>query len=505
MGARVASGMVGAIAAIAFAQDPNAGLTAHWRFDDRSGAIAIDSAHPGKYVKNINTDQYYPDYGQYPGTIYNAKWIGGQIVGALGFDGHARVITPAIPVSPTFTVSAWVQPDPTMTYAYPRIIESQYDTGFYLGLDMTASMYKFIGTGGAGSTGTCGQPYGCVEGGAVKGNAWQLVTATYDGTMARLYVDGVQVASDTAAIQPRSLPVYIGDYYGLPDYYGWRGGIDDVRIYGRALSPSEVLTLYNQASNVRLPPVVISGMKCKESSFLGKDTRTMTCAMTSQNTAWRGSLQVKLEHADPNIIQPPLNYSWPVLMQRDGKYAVTGVAVYDKPGTKPRVMGADFYGDRAAAEWYSHTEPRTVLVQSLDSPCPSQSPCASGLYPPPLVVTEMRCEAAAMDASTQSVTCGIAANQNVYGGTLRITYNDGTNEDQAVTVEQPTIDGALTYWGVVAVAANSSQPIDQVSFGAESPIANWTPETTTPYPPVKSTQSVHGWLCKVFGWFCGPK
>jgi len=315
------------LAATALAQDPNAGLTAHWRFDDRQGTIAMDSAHPGVYVKNINTDQYYPDYGQYPGTIYNAKWIGGQIVGALGFDGHARVITPAIPVGPTFTVSAWVQPDPTMTYAYPRIIESQYETGFYLGLDMTAGMYKFIGAGGAGSTGTCGQPYGCVEGGAVKGNAWQLVTATYDGTTARLYVDGVQVANDTASIQPRTLPVYIGDYYGLPDYYGWKGGIDDVRIYGRALSPSEVLTLYNQASNVRLPPVVISGMKCKESSFLGKDTRTMTCAMTSQNTAWRGSLQVKLEHADPNIIQPPLNYSWPVLMQRDGKYAVTGVAV----------------------------------------------------------------------------------------------------------------------------------------------------------------------------------
>ena len=205
----------------------------------------MDSAHPGKYVKNINTDQYYPDYGQYPGTIYgaeagHAKWIGGQIVGALGFDGHARVITPAIPIGLTFTVSAWVQPDPTMTYAYPRIIESQYDTGFYLGLDMTASMYKFIGAAGAGSTGACGQPYGCVEGGAVKGSAWQLVTATYDGTMARLYVDGVQVASDTAAIQPRTLPVYIGDYYGLPDYYGWRGGIDDVRIYGRALTPSEV-------------------------------------------------------------------------------------------------------------------------------------------------------------------------------------------------------------------------------------------------------------------------
>ena len=112
-----------------------------------------------------------------------------------------------------------------------------------------------------------------------------------------------------------------------------------------------------------------------------------------------------------------------------------------------------------------------------------------------------------MDASTQSVTCGIAANQNVYSGTLRITYNDGTNEDQRVTLEQPTIDGALTYWGVTAVAANSSQPIDQVSFGAESPIANWTPESITPYPPSPAPErlygSFHRWLCKAFGWFCG--
>jgi hypothetical protein len=487
------------------AQDPNAGLTAHWRFDDRQGTIAMDSAHPGVYVKNINTDQFYPDYGKYPGQIVGAQWGEGQIVGGLSFDGVGDSVTVAsIPSSPAFTVSAWVKPTSTQD-GFARIVETSYSVGVFLGVDSAGPTYKMMVNGGSGSTGNCGAQYGCIQGGAVVNNTWTLVTGTYDGSVGRLYVNGVQVANDTAyPPSTAAMPLTIGTSYAYS--YGWKGGIDDVRIYGRALSPSEVLTLYNQASNVRLPPVVISGMKCKESSFLGKDTRTMTCAMTSQNTAWRGSLQVKLEHADPNIIQPPLNYSWPVLMQRDGKYAVTGVAVYDKAGTKPKVLGADFYGDRAAAEWYSHTEPRAVLVQSLDSPCPSQTPCASGLYPPPLVVTEMRCEAAAMDSSTQSVTCGIAANQNVYSGTLRITYNDGTNEDQRVTLEQPTIDGALTYWGVVAVAANSSQPIDQVSFGAESPIANWTPETITPYPPSPAPErlygSFHRWLCKVFGWFC---
>ncbi len=490
--------------AILRAQDPNAGLIAHWRFDDREGSIAMDSANPGKYIKNINTDQFSPDYGKYPGQIYGAKWGSGQIVGGLSFDGHARVITPAVPTGPAFTISAWVNPDAgmlTTQYAYPRIVENQYDTGWYLGLDMTGKRFKFIGASGAGSTGTCGDPFGCVVGGTPKGGVWQLVTGTYDGAIARLYVDGFEVAHDTAAIPPKTLPVFIGDYYGLPDYYGWRGGIDDVRIYGRALGPSEVLGLFNQASNTRLPPLVISGMKCKESSFLGRDTRAMTCAMVSQNTAWRGSLQLKLEHADPNIIQPPINYAWPVMMNRDGKYAVNAVAIYDKPGVHPKVLGVDFYGSRAAAEWYSHTEPRAVLVQALDAPCPAQIPCASGLYPPPIVITEMRCEAAAMDADTQSVTCGIAANQPVYSGTLRISYNDGTTEDERVTVEQPMIDGKLQYWGVTGVAANSSQPIESVSFGAESPIANWTPETTTPYPPPPGKKQQSIW-CRWFHWGC---
>lgn len=229
----------------------------------------------------------------------------------------------------------------------------------------------------------------------------------------------------------------------------------------------------------------------------------MTCAMQSNNVAWRGSLQVKLEHPDPNIIQPPINFAWPVLMNRDGKYAVNAVAIYDRPGSRPKVLGVDFYGDKAAAQWYSHTEPRAVLVQALDAPCPAQIPCASGLYPPPIVITEMRCEAAAMDASTQSVTCGIAANQGVYSGTLRISYNDGTVEDERVTVEQPMIDGVLQYWGVTGVAANSAQPIESVSFGAESPIANWTPETTTPYPPPSpGTNKSQSIWCRWFGWHC---
>lgn len=483
---------------------------AHWRYDDRQGTVASDSAHPGTYVKNINTDQFYPDYGRYPGTIHGAQWAGGQIDGALAFDGNDYVVTPAIPSSSSFAISAWVKPS-GIEDGLARIAETSYSIGLLLGTDSSGTGYKLIVNGGSGSSGTCGQMYGCMEAGKVVANVWTLITGTYDAAtrVGRLYINGVQMASDEAAppatTARSAMPLVMGASYAFS--YGWRGSIDDVRLYDRALSAAEVATLFNEAAGARLVPVIIERMACRESAFLGHATRTMTCAMKSKNQAWRGTVQIKLnqpEHPE----QPPFAYGWPVLMQRDGVYAVTGLGLYDR-ATPLRVLGTDFYGSGSAAIWEDHSETnpsRPVLVGPLDAPCPQAVPCESGLYPPPIVITELRCEVAPIDSSVRSVTCGVAANQGVYSGTLRVTFDDLTTDDQRVTVEQPVLDNQLTYWGVVAVAVDSPKPITNVEFLAESPIANWTPEATTPYPPPTSAKQFHGasiW-CRWFGWGC-PK
>src|SRR5436853_51294 len=98
-------------AALAFGQTDVAPM-AHWRFDERSGTIAMDSANPGVYKKNVNTDQYYPDYGKYPGNILGAQWAEGQMDGGLEFDGSGDSVTrPSIPIPPAaLTISAWVTP-----------------------------------------------------------------------------------------------------------------------------------------------------------------------------------------------------------------------------------------------------------------------------------------------------------------------------------------------------------------------------------------------------------
>ena len=75
---------------------------------------------------------------------------------------------------------------------------------------------------------------------------WHLVTATYNGAIQAIYVDGTLVASQesTGSITDNGGPVTIGNQWVTSDQY-FNGQLDDVRIYNRALSASEIKQLYN--------------------------------------------------------------------------------------------------------------------------------------------------------------------------------------------------------------------------------------------------------------------
>ena len=71
-------------------------------------------------------------------------------------------------------------------------------------------------------------------------DSWTHVAATYDGTMLRLYVNGTRVSSraKTGAILKTTDPLWIGGSRPYGEYF--HGLIDEVRVYERALKPSEV-------------------------------------------------------------------------------------------------------------------------------------------------------------------------------------------------------------------------------------------------------------------------
>jgi hypothetical protein len=78
---------------------------------------------------------------------------------------------------------------------------------------------------------------------------WHHVAGVWDGAVLRLYLDGAAVDSApfSGIVRYDSNPIYIGaddnDGDDIADE-GWKGAIDEVRIYGRALSQGEVLQIY---------------------------------------------------------------------------------------------------------------------------------------------------------------------------------------------------------------------------------------------------------------------
>jgi hypothetical protein len=77
-------------------------------------------------------------------------------------------------------------------------------------------------------------------------NQWHYVVGTYDGSTIKIYVDGVLSASSAATgnIADNTNPICIGESPGLNE--GFSGRIDNVAVYKRAKTASEITTTYNQ-------------------------------------------------------------------------------------------------------------------------------------------------------------------------------------------------------------------------------------------------------------------
>lgn len=91
---------------------------------------------------------------------------------------------------------------------------------------------------------------------AINDTNWHMITAVYDGTKStnynrlELYIDGARVDASYFGTIPATTKNTAADFtVGKLDTYYSRGSFDDIRIYNRALSPVDVLALYNVSEN----------------------------------------------------------------------------------------------------------------------------------------------------------------------------------------------------------------------------------------------------------------
>jgi hypothetical protein len=89
---------------------------------------------------------------------------------------------------------------------------------------------------------------------------WYHLVGTYDGTAVRLYVDGVLIDSIPASGSMTSYgrPIYIGACGNLPvdSIHALPGLVDEIAIYGCALSAGQVHDLYVRGATVLIIPTL---------------------------------------------------------------------------------------------------------------------------------------------------------------------------------------------------------------------------------------------------------
>lgn len=74
-------------------------------------------------------------------------------------------------------------------------------------------------------------------------SSWHLATVSFDGMNLYLYIDGQQKNSKVTALNTAPSQINIGR--AISGFFYLAGSLDDVRIYNRALSASEISALYN--------------------------------------------------------------------------------------------------------------------------------------------------------------------------------------------------------------------------------------------------------------------
>jgi hypothetical protein len=214
----------------------NDGLVGYWKLDETGGNSAADSSGYGS-TGQIASFPGFPTTGLPP--------LGFTDAASLSFSGAGQGLTVphtallSFTAAQSYTLSAWVNAtNLTLASAQAVVVKARNTTNYY-GIYMSAAPTpKWVaGANGANVTGS------------VVAAGWHHLAVVQDGPGNRrdIYVDGVSTGNGAAADGSGVGDLWIGRSSAGETF---TGGVDDVRVYNRALSTSELraLSLGNQPS-----------------------------------------------------------------------------------------------------------------------------------------------------------------------------------------------------------------------------------------------------------------
>jgi hypothetical protein len=245
------------------------GLAGYWKFNEDSGNMIPDSSGNGNtgYLGNYSNSEL-------------PQWVNGINDGsALKFDGAGDYVIVSgstdLNFSTAITVMAWVYLPAGATYLDSRILgKDAANGGTNLDFDINDSGHVELALGyGENFNGTPA----VYSSGVIPPDIWTHVAATYDGSQAKIYING---SLDTSASWTsgfdinNGMPLCIGASNYLTDSgtpYGYsciNATIDDVRIYNTALSQQDVSAMFisDQTTATPTPSTTLTATSSSETS-----------------------------------------------------------------------------------------------------------------------------------------------------------------------------------------------------------------------------------------------
>jgi hypothetical protein len=215
------------------------GLVAWWKFDETSGTVAYDSSGNGNN-----------------GTLTSGPtWISGKIEGALSFDGVDDYVkvkhSDELSLVNSCSIALWIKIsrktasgslDSDANLFSKRLNLVNYEEAYALkvfGPDRDNRGRAEFGTNASTFT-----PPWHAGSSIVDTNDWYHLTVAIDNQSVRIYINSLidSESSYTGQLSSSEQPIFIGIKADMTRAV--KGIIDDVRIYDRALSASEVQALY---------------------------------------------------------------------------------------------------------------------------------------------------------------------------------------------------------------------------------------------------------------------
>ncbi|MDI9576995.1 MAG: LamG domain-containing protein [Thermoproteota archaeon] len=231
----------------------NHGLVGYWKFDENQGANAFDSS---SYANN--------------GAILGATWTQGKYSAALNFDGNNDYVS--IPDSnslrvQSFSLVSWVN----LSERPYQIVEGAHHhsaiinkinfkdntgtTGYKIQFEHpTSDNDHLVITIGDGAAQRFLIDYNSINDLTI--NQWHQIIGTWNGNTASIYIDGQlksSISTNSYTIVHDSTALTIGAEPPVGVRCDFKGKIDQVMVYNRALSSQEIIDLYNNSYDLPSP------------------------------------------------------------------------------------------------------------------------------------------------------------------------------------------------------------------------------------------------------------